>query len=333
MLRVLVAAFALATTAVGVAQTSVPTADIARTVDEIVRLVKQRYVFPAKADAIVTLLRKGVADGRYAGKTPQEVAAAMTEDLQSVTRDKHMNVKYNPQQAAGLVAPGGPTAPAGADAFYAKMMATSNYGIPELKVMPENVRYMNVSPAFLWHPEKSPKAIDAAMEFLRGGDAYVIDLRKNGGGSPATVRYIISHFMEPGQKLMTYHMGPDGTSESVSQSVTGGRLPAKPLYVLTSPGTGSASEEFAAHVRNFKLGTLVGTPTAGAGHRNALFGTPAGFVVSISIGTAVHPVTNTGWEGTGVAPHIEVPPADALDRAHAEAVKAIKESGAGIFRP
>ena len=54
--------------------------------------------------------------------------------------------------------------------------------------------------------------------------------------------------MDPGQKLMTYHMGPTRTSESM---------------------------------------------IAGAGHRNALFGTPEVFVISVSVGTAIHPVTNT----------------------------------------
>lgn len=47
-----------------------------------------------------------------------------------------------------------------ANAFFAKMTATSNYGIPELKVMSENVRYA-VSPdeALDTAPREALKAI------------------------------------------------------------------------------------------------------------------------------------------------------------------------------
>ena len=289
-------------------------------VKETARLVRQNYVFADKADAIVKQLEKGLADGRYAVGDPQQLATRVTEDLQAVTRDKHMRVSFNPGQAAALRSPG----PAGdADALRQQQMTSSNYGIAEMKVLPGNVRYINISPAFLWDPARSPQVFDDAMRFLGGGDAYIIDIRTNGGGSPATVRYVVSHFMDAGQKLMTYQMGPERTSESRTQAVPAGRLADKPLYVLTAPRSASASEEFASHIKNFKLGKLVGATTAGAGHRNALFGTPEGFVISISVGTAIHPVTGTGWEGTGVVPDIAVPVDDALNAAHTDALKGL----------
>jgi C-terminal processing protease CtpA/Prc len=196
-------------------------------------------------------------------------------------------------------------------------------------VLPGNVRYINISPGFLWDPARSPQAFDDAMRFLAGGDAYIIDIRTNGGGSPATVRYVVSHFMDAGQKLMTYRIGPEGTSESRTQAVPAGKLAAKPLYLLTSPKSASAAEEFASHIKNFKLGTLVGGTTAGAGHRNALFGTPEGFVISVSVGTAIHPVTGTGWEGTGVVPDITAPVDEALAVAHSEALKGLVTTATG----
>ena len=45
------------------------------------------------------------------------------------------------------------------------------------------------------------------MRFLRGGDATIIDLRNNGGGSPEAVQYMISHFLEPNRPIVTFHMG------------------------------------------------------------------------------------------------------------------------------
>ena len=320
MLLLLIAAAAPAAVAAG--QVSGDTASAL--VKETIRLVRQNYVFAEKADAITGHLEKQLAAGRYAVADPQELAAKLTEDMQGVTSDKHMSVKFNPEQAANLRRPQGP----GGAGFGAQQMAATNYGVPELKVLPGNVRYMNISPALFWDPNRSPQVFDDAMRFLGGGDAYIIDIRANGGGSPTTVRYIVSHFMKPGEKLMTFRMGPSGTSESRTGAVPAGQLPEKPLYVLTSPKSASAAEEFASHIKNFKLGKLVGATTAGAGHRNSLFGTPDGFVISISVGTAIHPVTNTGWEGTGVTPDIAVPVDEALSAAHADALQGLIASAA-----
>ena len=195
------------------------------------RLVRENYVFADKVDGIVASLEKKLADGRYAVTDPQQLATRLTEDVQAVTSDKHMNVKFNPEQAAGLRGP----RVAGNDAFRQQQMVSANYGVLEMRVLPGNVRYVNISPAFFWDPSNSPRAWDDAMRFLGGGDAYILDIRTNGGGSPATVRYIVSHFMDPGQKLMTYHMGPTRTSESRTGEVPAGKLPAKPLYLLTAP--------------------------------------------------------------------------------------------------
>jgi hypothetical protein len=89
----------------------------------------------------------------------------------------------------------------------------------------------------------------------------------------------------------------------------------KPLYVLTSGGTGSAAEEFAYHIKNFKLGTLIGEPTAGAANNDSITPVAPGFVISTSTGRPVHPVTGTNWEGIGVLPDVAVPADQALDKA------------------
>ena len=83
-----------------------------------------------------------------------------------------------------------------------------------------------------------------------------------------------------------------------------GRLPAS--KGLLRP------EEFADHVSAFKFGTLVGETTGGGGFRNTFVPLPGGLVMSVSIGRAVHMVTGKDWEGAGVSPDVNVPPAEAL---------------------
>jgi hypothetical protein len=159
------------------------------------------------------------------------------------------------------------------------------------------------------------------MRFLRGGDAIIIDVRGNGGGNAAAVQYLASHFLDPDTKIMTFRSGPNEVEEGRSVRIPAGKITGKPLFVLAGPASASASEEFAAHVKNFNLGTLIGKTTAGAGNPNGTFPVSHGFVASVSVGTAIHPVTNKGWEGTGIAPDRDVELPRAVDVAHLEALR------------
>ena len=118
------------------------------------------------------------------------------------------------------------------------------------------------------------------------------------------------------------------------KSISQGQLPAgslkgKPLYVLIDGGVGSASEEFAMHVAKFHLGELVGQQTAGAGNRNTLFPVAPGFVLSLSIGAALHGTDGKGWEAVGIAPTLAVEPALALDKAQMAVLTALAAKASG----
>ncbi len=80
-----------------------------------------------------------------------------------------------------------------------------NHGILQLKVLPGNIRYMETI-GFFWGGEQTEDVYDNAMRFLKGGDAIIIDMRKNGGGSPEAVQYMISHFLEPNRPIVTFYM-------------------------------------------------------------------------------------------------------------------------------
>jgi hypothetical protein len=183
----------------------------------------------------------------------------------------------------------------------------------------------------MWGTPAAEASLAAAMEFLRGGEALIIDLRANGGGSPDAVAAMTSYFLPPGTPLARFEMRglPGEASETVATPFS---LAGKPLYVLTSPRSFSAAEEFATHVSAFGFGKLVGTATGGGGHRNELFALPGGYVISVSTGRPVHALTGGGWEGTGVSPAIAVAEDKALLRAQAEALTAIAAGLAGPER-
>ena len=159
---------------------------------------------------------------------------------------------------------------------------------------------------FFWGGKKTAEAYDNAARFLADGDAVMIDLRHNGGGSPDAVQYLISHFVEPNtaDRHLLHGRGQDRPPHEPRLAPCG-TFVGKPLYVLTSGTTASAAEEFVGHVAGFKLGEVIGENTAGAGFRNQFFPVEGGYVISVSVGRAVLASTGKDWKASAFAPTIE----------------------------
>ena len=215
--------------------------------------------------------------------------------------------------------------------FWNELARRQNHGVRGLEVLDGNVRVLRYD-GFFWNGEASRAAIDAAVALLRGGDAIVIDLRDNGGGSPDAVRHLVSYFVPANAKLITFHMRDDPPTVTHAEAeVPGGRIAGVPIYVLTSDRTASAAEEFAAHVTDFGFASLVGQTTAGAAYRNDFFPVPGGLVLSVSVGRPELP-KGGDWEGKGVAPRYKVPHELALDRALQEALARLAAKAQGPLR-
>jgi retinol-binding protein 3 len=106
--------------------------------------------------------------------------------------------------------------------------------------------------------------------------------------------------------------------------VPGTRLPAVPVFILTSGRTFSAAEDFAYSLKSLKRATIVGETTGGGAHPveiHQVKGYPV--FVRLPYGRSVNPITGTNWEGTGVEPDIAAAAPDALAVAHARALDAV----------
>jgi C-terminal processing protease CtpA/Prc len=240
-------------------------------------------------------------------------------------------MRYDPKQSAELAArpPGAGADDAPPSPEEIRQATRFNHGITELKVLPGNIRYMNLV-GFFWGGAKTAEAYDNAIRFLKDGDAAIIDLRGNGGGSPEAVQYLVSHFLKADQPIVTFYMGASKIDKFSSlASLPAGRLLGKPLYVLTSGNTASAAEEFTGHVAGFKLGEIIGDTTAGAGFRNEFFPVAGGYVISVSVGRAVLASTGKDWEGVGIAPTTKIDSGKALDVAQAHALQRLASGATG----
>jgi hypothetical protein len=265
------------------------------------------YIEPAVAKRVASAIIKKNADGGYASTTSaQAFSAALAKDLRELSGDLHFNAKFDEGS--------GERGSAADD--RAVQAVRSGYGIEKLERLPGNVGYIelrNFGPTDLVGP-----AYTKAMALLAGADALIIDLRRNGGGSPASVAYLMSHFFPFGDKRhlnSIYHRRSNTTREFWTVASVTERY-RKPVYVLTSARTGSGGEECAYDFQTQKRATLVGETTAGAANPVSLFSVGHGIVVKIPDARSINPITKTSWERVGVKPDIAVPAAQALQTAH-----------------
>jgi hypothetical protein len=291
--------------------------DAAAVVAEVRRILGETYVLPERRPALDAVLAEGMRSGRYAVREPAVLAERINADLARVGQDHHLYIGYNPQRVAMMMARTPENQP---DRRGIEDQARrANHGVRELKVLPGNVRYLDLA-SFDWAGEESEKVLNAAMAFLKDGDAVIIDLRRNGGGSGQAVHQLISHFLEADRPLITFYRGSEAspTFKSLAGLST---MVGKPLYVLTSGGTGSAAEEFAGHVAGYRIGEVVGAATSGAAYMNNVFAIQPGFELSVSVARPVLAATGKDWERVGIVPTISAPVEAALQTAHVHALR------------
>ena len=295
----------------------------AQVIDGALNHLKTAYVFPETAAKMSEAIRSRVERKEYDSITSARAFAdALTKHLQEVSRDKHLRVIYssdpNPDRRI-------PSADDRARAIVDERRR--NFGFERVERLDGNVGYIDLR-GFSGSPEAGETAV-AAMNFLAGTDALIFDLTRNGGGSPAMIGLLSSYLFDDVVHLNDFYWRESDETRQfwTSPHVQGRRYGAtKPVYVLTSTRTFSAAEEFTYNLKNLKRATIVGETTGGGAHPGGTRRITDHFAVWVPAGRAISPITKTNWEGTGIDPHIKVESARALNTAHLDALKKIKES-------
>ena len=283
------------------------------------------YIELAVAKRVGSAIARKNAEGGYASAaSAQAFSAALAKDLRELSGDLHFKAKFDErfrERSSAADAPG--RAEADDEGVRA---VRSGYGIEKIERLPGNVGYIDLrdfGPTELVGP-----AYTAAMSLLTGADALILDLRRNDGGRPSSVAYLMSHFFPLGDKRHLndfYHRLSNTTRESWTLASVTERY-RKPVYVLTSARTGSAGEECAYDFQTQKRATLVGETTAGVANPVSLFSVGHGIVVWIPTVRSINPVTKTSWEHVGVKPDIAVPAEQALQTAHVAILRSLVSS-------
>jgi hypothetical protein len=292
--------------------------------DSVSRLLNDNYVFPDVAKEMTTLISKNQKSGDYKSfSDPMAFGDKLTEDLQSVSKDKHLRVRFAPEQIAEMKAHAeNESEDDEIPEAWLRQMKSNNYGFKEVKILDGNIGYLDLRS--FSNTEYAGETATAAMNFLSNSEALIIDLRNNGGGSPAMIQLITSYLYGPEPvHLNNFYYRPtdEHTQTWTLPHVPGQRRPDMDVYVLTSNRTFSAAEEFSYNLRNLERATLIGETTGGGAHPGGTQIATDRFTVWVPTGRAINPITKTNWEGTGVKPHIEVPASEALTTAQVKALE------------
>ena len=290
-------------------------------INTLLKRLNESYVFPETAAKVEQSIRARIEKKEYEQiSSAKQFAEKLTSDLQEVSKDKHLRVRYSNRPVPER---GQRQAPTEAEREeFRRNMSRINFGFEKVERLSGNIGYVDFR-GFL-APELGRDTVAAVFNFLSNTDALIIDLRKNGGGDPGMVAQISSYLFgpEPVHLNDLYWREGNRTDEFWTlKEVPGKRYTGKDVYVLTSKRTFSGAEEFAYNLKNLKRATLVGETTGGGAHPGGLSRLATHFGAFIPTGRAINPITKTNWEGTGVEPDVKVPAEQALKVAHLAALK------------
>lgn len=287
--------------------------------------LRDRYVFPETGERAATRIGAALAAGEYDGLADRAAfIQKLDADVQAIAKDKHLNI-FSP---TAFLPRRGPAMP------------VSEEGVTRADRLAGGIGYIEV---VRFPPMQAFKPVlDRAMSALKGSRGLVIDVRRNGGGSPESAAYFVSYLVKQGRPITTIISRSPKTREFTRQTFSSLPTPVSfaevPVYVLTSKNTFSGGEDFAYNVQAFKRGTIIGEVTGGGANPTGPVDLGHGVIASIPLGRSENPVTKTNWEGRGVKPDVAVAASDGLEVALQKAgTKPVKEIEAAsverVFAP
>ena len=285
----------------------------AKVIGGAIALLDSFYVFPDVAKRMGDSLRARNTRGAYDSYANAiSFSMKLNAEVRELSRDKHMGVNYSVRPIPPR--PTTPIAPSPEDsARMRSQMDAMNCGFVKVEQLEGNVGYVKFNGFF--DVDACAATASAAMNFVAGTRALIVDMRENGGGSPAMVAYVSSYLFSSRTHLNDLWERRSGKTEEywTRDDVPGRRFGGdKPVYVLTSARTFSGAEEFSYNLKSLKRATIIGETTGGGAHPVSGHPIDEHFMMGVPFARAINPITRTNWESVGVEPDIKVPAADAL---------------------
>jgi hypothetical protein len=296
-----------------------------RIINEVRDKLEKVYPYPEVEIRTGNGIYRNFEDDKYSAcKTPNDFAKQLSRDLENISNDVHLAIFYDPQMAARIRERQKETQKSSFAALRVEEFRWTNFGFKELKILDGNIGYLDLRTFF---PRKyAGETAIASMNFFSNCKALIIDLRNNGGGWDDMVMFLASYFFDRDdpEVISIARSTLDGAyhSSTISSYVSGKNLSDIPIYILTSNRTASAAEAFANIMKHMnENATLVGEKTDGAENPVGRVIICDEYILRIPCWQKMYSATDTGWEGIGVEPDIEVKAKNTLFMAHLDAVK------------
>ncbi|KAK5905596.1 hypothetical protein CgunFtcFv8_001541 [Champsocephalus gunnari] len=267
-------------------------------------LIADNYAFEDIGAHVAEKLRGLLANGEYSMVISRErLETKLSADLKTLSGDKSLKTTSNIP------------VPATHEMFIELIKVSFHYEILE-----NNIGYLRFD---MFGDFEEVKAIaqiivEHVWNKVVNTDAMILDLRNNIGGPTTAIAGFCSYFFDADKQVVLdklYDRTTGNTTELLSlPELTGPRYGSKKsLIILTSGTTAGAAEEFVYIMKKHGRAMIVGDTTAGSSHPPKTFSVGETNIF-LSIPT-IHSDTSNGpaWEGAGIAPHIPVPAAGALE--------------------
>ena len=290
-------------------------------IEELKKKLKNSYIFLDIAQQIESDLNQRILNNEYSNiSSSRELAKKLQYDLQGISKDKHLRMYFSSEPLPATQQMEPTTEEKNITFWFEKR---NNWGFAKFERLEGNIGFLQLNS--FEEPDRAIETVMAAMNLLSNTDALILDLRQNGGGSPAMVPLISSYFFNDSIHLNDIYWRQKGRTEQfwTSPSVKGKKYIDKPVYILTSKHTFSAAEAFAYNFNILKRAIIVGETTRGGANPGERFRLSDHFEVFIPTGQAINPISKANWEGIGIKPDIMVPKDLALKTAYILALKEV----------
>lgn len=334
-------------------------------VKEISDVVRELYIFPEVGEKMIADLETKVQEnGEYNCYEESEAfAQRLTDDMHAISKDKHVHIVFSdppPRRDDGEDRDNDDQQGRGRpeNLFDELRHINFGFGVPSTEsIRDKRLGYLPINGFVPSSPDMASdsaairKEIGGIVSSIADTDALIIDLRNNGGGSPDTVAFVVSYFVDGDAPIHLNDMvDRQGATKFSYSTLPASGLPegtarfggSKPLFVLTSRDTVSGGEEMVYDLQALKRAhAIIGDgaeTTAGAAHpvmnAKSICADEFGknwWVAGIPDMRPVNAVTGTNWEGVGVKSDVVVEKGDdAKALARQMAMEVLGLDGTGI---
>jgi hypothetical protein len=301
---------------------AISAAEARQTANDLAQKLDEGYVFPEVAKRYAAMLRANASSGAYDSiGSADRFAERLTNDLRAVSGDAHLRVTLRDGQpimhkAAAETRPKFPWKPIEEERWLAPGIGYIRFNVfpgdPDTvaevtKFMKDHVTAKVIIFDNRTHHGGGLAEMNAMFPYLFSKSTALVDMdTRESVAEPGEEPFVRKIPGIPGVVRREHYVEPDKAEK---------RLFKAKVFVLTSGATGSAAEHMTLSLKRTHRATIIGEPTAGAGHYGGEVDVGDRFQAFIPVGRTFDPDTGLGWEGTGVAPDVAVPAKDALTEA------------------